>query len=296
PSLSPLSFPASEVSLFAQNPKGKFPPPNLLLLDFQDPPLPARRHRGHRAGPGRSHHGVMEMEEVFLQLWAEVARLQELCSEQGRLLQRLRVRKGPVLDIPVSLPVQCTEDVVTGDGQRSPESRQKQPGALTSSTSHLEGSAYPVGQPRATTSFPPSPGHGAGAAGVAAFGSTEGDKGEVPAPRRTWILPVPWDGGRAPCSPRQPQTLHPGAGASFPNLLDLYEAPAALEREDAPGDVALVEIRGPVKTCWTPGWMLEEGSSPSGEAAVGCELCQEILPSDAAGRVEYLNHVLLHLD
>lgn len=43
------------------------------------------------------------MEEVFLQLWAEVARLQELCSEQGRLLQRLRARKGPVLgewDLP----------------------------------------------------------------------------------------------------------------------------------------------------------------------------------------------------
>lgn len=129
---------------------------------------------------------------------------------------------------------------MTGDGQRSPESRQKQPRALTSSRAHLEGSAHPLGQPRAATSFPPSPGHGAGAAGAAAFG-------EVPAPRRTWTPAVPWEGGRAPCGPRQLQTLNPGAGGSFPNLLGLYEAPAALEGEDAPGDVTLVEIRGPVQ-------------------------------------------------
>nr|XP_030115534.3 uncharacterized protein LOC115491510 [Taeniopygia guttata] len=226
----------------------------------------------------------MEMEEMFLQLWAEVARLQELCSEQGRLLQRLRARKGPVPDIPVSLPVQCTEDVVTGDGQRSPESHQKQPGAVTS---HLEGSAHPLGQPRAVSSFPPSP----GAAGAADFGNTRGERGEMPTLRRTWSPPVPWDGGRAPHGPQQLQTPNPGAGGSFPNLLDLYEAPAALEGEDAPRDVTLVEIRGPVQSCWTPGWALEERSRA--EAAEGCELCQEILPS---GHAEYLSHVLLHLD
>ncbi|XP_038020131.1 uncharacterized protein LOC119712677 isoform X2 [Motacilla alba alba] len=236
--------------------------------------------------------GVMEMEEVFLQLWGEVARLRELCSEQGRLLRRLRARKGPVLDIPVSLPVQCTEDVGTGDGQRSPESRQNHPGAPTSSTPHLEGSACPMGQPRATKRLPPSPGHGAGAA-------AEGEKGEAPARRRTWILPVPWEGGTAPCSPGELETLNPGAGDAFPNLLDLYEAPEALEREEAPGDVALVEIRGPVKTCWSPGWVLEEGTLGAGlsaEAAPACELCQEILPSEAAGHAEYLNHLLLHLE
>ncbi|XP_018779708.1 uncharacterized protein LOC108963463 [Serinus canaria] len=236
----------------------------------------------------------MEMQEVFLQLWGEVARLQELCSEQGRLLRRLRARKGPVLDIPVSLPVQCTEDVGTGDGQRSPESSQNHPGVPTSKTPHLEGSACPVGQPQATNRLPPSPGHGAGAAGP---GSTEGDKGEAPARRRTRILPVPWEGGRAPCSPRELETLNPGPGDPFPNLLDLYEAPEALEREEAPKDVALVEIRGPVKTCWTPGWVLEEGMlSPSTEAAPGCELCQDILPSEAAGHAEYLSHLLLHLE
>ncbi|XP_066064358.1 uncharacterized protein [Chamaea fasciata] len=241
------------------------------------------------------------MEEVFLQLWGEVARLQELCSEQGRLLQRLRARKGPVLDIPELLPVQCTEDSVTGDGQRSPESRQKHPGALTASTSHLE---QPREQPQATNTSPPSPGNGAGTGGAAAFSSPEGEKGGVPTWMRTWVLPVPWEGGRGPCSPRELETLNPGAGGSFPNLLDLYEAPAALEKEDAPRDVArpgeaLVEIRGPVKTCWTPGWALEEetlGTGPTRGAAPPCDLCQEIFPSDAAGHTEYLNHLLAHLE
>ncbi|KAM4880675.1 uncharacterized protein FYW23_013751 [Sylvia borin] len=241
------------------------------------------------------------MEEVFLQLWGEVARLQELCSEQGRLLQRLRHRKGAVLDIPELLPIQCTEDVVTGDGQKSPESHQRHPGALTSSTSHLE---ERMEQLQATTSIPPSPGSGAGIGGAAALGSPEGEKEAVPTWMRTWILPVPWEGGRAPCSPQELETLNPGAGGSFPNPLDLYEASEGLEKEDAPRDVAvpgeaLVEIRGPVKTCWTPGWALEEetlGTGPTRGAAPPCDLCQESFPSGAAGHAGYLNHLLAHLE
>ncbi|XP_031950049.1 uncharacterized protein LOC116436768 isoform X3 [Corvus moneduloides] len=248
--------------------------------------------------------GVREMEELFLQLWAEVARLQELCSEQGRLLQRLRARKGPVLDIPVSLPIQCTEDAVTGEGQRSPESHQNHPGAPTSSASNLEGSAHPMEQPQAASRLPLSPGNGVGTGGAAAFGSTEGEKGAVPTWMRTWILPVPREGGRAPCSPRDLETLNPGAEGSFLNLLDLYEAPGVLEREDAPRDGALpveapVEIRGPVKTSWTPGWALEEGTlgpGPACEAAPACDLRQEIFPPDAAGHAEYLSHILAHLE
>jgi len=37
------------------------------------------------------------MEEIFLQLCEEVARLQDLCAKQGELLQKLTARKGPVL-------------------------------------------------------------------------------------------------------------------------------------------------------------------------------------------------------
>lgn len=37
------------------------------------------------------------MEEIFLQLCEEVARLQDLCLKQGKLLQKLIARKGPIL-------------------------------------------------------------------------------------------------------------------------------------------------------------------------------------------------------
>lgn len=39
----------------------------------------------------------MEMEEILLQLCEEVARLQDLCTKQGKLLQKLTARKGPIL-------------------------------------------------------------------------------------------------------------------------------------------------------------------------------------------------------
>lgn len=128
-------------------------------------------------------------------------------------------------------------------------------------------------QPQATKRLPPSPGRGAGTGGAAAFGSTEGEKGDELPWTSPWILPVPWEGGRAPCSPRQLEALNPGAGGSFPNLLDLYEVPEVLEREDAPRDEALVEIRGPVKVirepgrefapCWSCGIRDPSPSSPS---------------------------------
>lgn len=37
------------------------------------------------------------MEEIFLQLCEEVSRLQDLCVKQGKLLQKLISRKGPIL-------------------------------------------------------------------------------------------------------------------------------------------------------------------------------------------------------
>lgn len=39
----------------------------------------------------------MEMDKIFLQLCEEVTRLQDLCAKQGKLLQKLTARKGPVL-------------------------------------------------------------------------------------------------------------------------------------------------------------------------------------------------------
>lgn len=163
-------------------------------------------------------------------------------------------------DPPELPPIQCTEDALTGDGKRSPESHQNHPEALTPSTSHLE-------QPQASTWIPLSPGGGAGTGGAAAFGSPEGEKEDVPTWMRSWLFAVPWEGGRAPWSPQELETPNPGAGSSSPDLLDLYKAPEALGKEKAPragalpGE-ALVEIRGPLKVIWDVGWEFGPSGTP----------------------------------
>ncbi|KAM6364918.1 uncharacterized protein J5M81_015279 isoform 2-T2 [Pluvialis apricaria] len=268
------------------------------------------------------------MEEIFLQLCEEVARLQDLCTKQGKLLQKLTARKGPVLDIPVSLPIQCTEDMVTEEGERPPDSHQKCSEAPASAASNLEGSAHPLAQPHAAgtlpgfdSTYPPSATNGSifgggtgGAALAVAFGSSKAERSEkvdVDMWLKTCrVLPtvkVPKEEVRACCSPQEFVAPNPVVGDSFLTLLDLYEAPEALRREDAPGESALpaeakvpVEIRGPVKMSWTPGWMLEDGTLGQGavltsEDAQACDICQEIFPSDMAGQADYLKHVLAHM-
>ncbi|XP_025900861.1 TRAF family member-associated NF-kappa-B activator-like [Nothoprocta perdicaria] len=90
------------------------------------------------------------------------------------------------------------------------------------------------------------------------------------------------------------------------SFLHLYEAPGDPQREDAPGDTALpavihvpVEIRGPMKTCWTPAWTLEEslgqGTGFALEPTRVCGFCQAIFSSDTAAQEDYLKHVLAHM-
>ncbi|XP_049675526.1 uncharacterized protein LOC126046757 [Accipiter gentilis] len=285
--------------------------------------------RGRPAGERRApHQSVMEMEEILLQLCEEVARLQDLCTKQGKLLQKLTARKGPILDIPVSLPIQCTEDMVTEEGERPPDSHQKCSEPPASAASDPEGSAHPLAQPHAAGTLPgfngkysPSAANGSvfsggtgGAALAGAFGSSKAERSEK-VDVDTWLktcrmLPTlkgPKEEVRACCSPQELVAPNPVVMDSFLTLLDLYEAPEALRREDAPSESALpaeakvpVEIRGPVKTSWTPGWMLEDGTLGQGailtsEGAQTCDICQEIFPSDAVGQADYLKHVLAHM-
>ncbi|XP_014811169.1 PREDICTED: uncharacterized protein LOC106895994 [Calidris pugnax] len=217
----------------------------------------------------------MEMEEIFLQLCEEVARLQDLCAKQGKLLQKLTTRKGPILDIPVSLPIQCTEDMVAEEGERPPDGHQKRLGALISATSTLEGSAHPLVKPQATgtlpsfdSKYPPSAGNGSifgggtgGAALAVAFGGNEAERRER-VDINAWLktcrmfpaMKAPKEEVRACCSPQEFLAPNPVVGDSFLTLLDLYDAPEALRREDDSQENALpaeadipVEIRGPVK-------------------------------------------------
>ncbi|XP_069735085.1 uncharacterized protein [Phaenicophaeus curvirostris] len=284
--------------------------------------------RGRPAGLDRApRHSTVEMEEIFLQLREEVARLQDLCIKQGKLLQKLTARKGPNLDIPVSLPIQCTEDMVMEEGKRPLNNYQKHSEAPESTISTTKGSAHPLVQPHTLdtpTSFdsecPPSNtnsnifGGGTGEAALtAAFGSKKAERNEKVGvdtwPKTCRMLPTvkaPREEVRACCGPQEFATPNPVVGDAFLTLLDLYEAPEAFWREDAPSEIALpaeaemsVEIRGPVKTSWTPGWMLEDGTLGQGavlalEGSQACDICQEIFRLDAVGQADYLKHVLAH--
>ncbi|KAM6038621.1 uncharacterized protein LJ206_020592 isoform 2-T2 [Theristicus caerulescens] len=285
--------------------------------------------RGRPAGGRRvPRQSAMEMEEIFLQLCEEVARLQDLCVKQGKLLQKLTARKGPVLDIPVSLPIQCTEDMVTEEGGRPADSHQKGSEAPASAASNPEGSAHPLAQPHAADAlpgfdgkYPPSAANGSvfgggtgGAALAVALGSNKAERSEkvdvdmwLKTCRMLPAVKAPKEEVRACCSPQELAAPNAVVGDSFLTLLDLYEAPETLRREDAPSESALpaeakvpVEIRGPVQTSWTPGWMLEDGTLGQGavlasQDAQACDICQEIFPSDAAGQADYLKHVLAHM-
>lgn len=178
-------------------------------------------------------------------------------------------------DIPVSLPIQCTEDMVTEEGERPPGSHQKCSKAPTSAASNLESSAHPLAQPHAAGTLPgfdgkyqPSAANGSifgggtgGAALAIAFGSNKTERSEkvdvdmwLKTCRMLPTVKVPKEEVRACCSPQEFAAPNPVVGDSFLTLLDLYEAPEALRREDAPSESALpaqakvpVEIRGPVK-------------------------------------------------
>nr|XP_009686091.1 PREDICTED: uncharacterized protein LOC104152464 [Struthio camelus australis] len=268
----------------------------------------------------------MEVEEVFFQLCEEVARLQELCVKQGKLLRKLTARKGPVLDIPVSLPIQCTEDMVTEEAEKPSESQRECSEAPTSAATGPS-SAHPLAQPHAGVALPacditdpPSTenacvlSNGNGKAALAmAFGSQHCSKAErsEKGDLDTWLknyrmLPTAKAGkeeARACCNLPEFAAPNPEAIDSF---LDLYEAPQDLQSEDASGESALpaathvpVEIRGPVKTSWMPAWMLEEslgqGTVLTSEAMRTCDFCQAIFPSDATTQADYLKHLLAHM-
>ncbi|XP_072214200.1 uncharacterized protein [Excalfactoria chinensis] len=268
---------------------------------------------GCRDGGRRApHHCVMEIGEIFLQLCQEVARLRELCSRQSELLRKLSARKGTIVDIPTSLPIQCTEDTWTEGGEQPADSPQVHPKAP-------QGSAHPLAPPNAAHKLPGADGWypacnnlGAGKAALpgAFVSSQDGRKEKMLAD--TWLedcrmAPTtnsPEEEVRACCSPQELVAPCSEAARSFLTILDLYEAPGSLGREDAPSNSSLpaaekepVEIRGPLKSSWTPGWMLEDAMLRPGAAAAAqmCDICQETFPADTTAQADYLKHVLTHM-
>lgn len=255
----------------------------------------------------------MEIGEIFLQLCQEVARLRELSSRQRELLQKMSTRKGSTVDIPTSLPIQCTEDAWAEGGEQPPaDSPQVHPKAP-------QGSAHPLAPPSDAHTLPGADGWypacsdlraGKAALPGAFISSQEGRKEKMLVD--TWLEDCrmahttnsPEEEVRACCSPQEFVAPCSEATHSFLTILDLYEAPETLGREDAPSDSALpaaekvpVEIRGPLKTSWTPGWMLEDAALGPGTAAAAqiCDICQETFPVDTRAQGDYLKHVLTHM-
>ena len=165
--------------------------------------------------------------------------------------------------------------MVTEEGERPPDSHQKCSEALASAASDPESSAHPLAQPHAAGTLPgfdgkylPSAVNGSvfgggtgGAALAVAFGSNKTERSEK-VNVDTWLktcrmLPTVKtlkEEVRACCSPQELAAPNQVVVDSFLTLLDLYEAPETLRREDAPSESALpaeakvpVEIRGPVK-------------------------------------------------
>lgn len=164
----------------------------------------------------------------------------------------------------MSLPIQCTEDTVTEEG----DSHQKRSEAPASAASDPQCSAHPLAQPQAADTppgldgeDPPSAvsgrvlGGGAGGAALAAAaGSNKAERNEK-AGAAAWLktcrmfpdVESPRGEVRACRSPRESATPNPAPGGSLLSLLDLCGAPGALPRDEAPGTSALpAEARGPV--------------------------------------------------
>ncbi|XP_019366995.1 PREDICTED: uncharacterized protein LOC109293491 [Gavialis gangeticus] len=265
------------------------------------------------------------MEEAFFQLGQEFTRLQHLCAKQSELLQKLIPGKDPLIDLPTSMPIQCTDDTV-GEEVERPNFRQ--PGTKPSSAitvcpaaPRLRDSAVLQNQPQAVdvlsalaVKYPPcaendrllSSGNGKldfaralcsqpcdtpDMGNMANFDAQLNDDMAFPA------FNINKRDSLASSAPQDFALQNPVCVDSLFHSLDLYEDPQEAPTEYAPRHSALptemkvpVEIRGPVKTSWTPGWMLEDGplgesGPPDPEATEHmqtCDFSQALFPAATA--------------
>ncbi|XP_025069160.1 uncharacterized protein LOC112551609 [Alligator sinensis] len=261
------------------------------------------------------------MEEAFFQLGQELARLQHLCAKQSELLQKLIPGTDPLIDLPTSMPIQCTEDTV-GEEVERPNFRQ--PGAKPSSAivacptaPRLHDSAILQNQPQdadmlsaLAVKYPLS-------AENDSLLSSGNKKLDFARALRSQSCDMPDMGKKAnfdaqlnddmafpafnvskrdslaSSAPQEFAVQNPACVDSLFHSLDLYEDPQELPTEYAPRQSALpteinvpVEIRGPVKTSWTPGWMLEDESGPPNPEATQdmqtYDFCQALFPAGTA--------------
>ncbi|CAM5169117.1 unnamed protein product [Eretmochelys imbricata] len=241
------------------------------------------------------------MEEAFFQLYQEFTHLQDLCAKQAELLQKLTVKKEPMTDMPISMPIQCTDDGGLAQSERL-FFKQQLPKVPSSMLSNPTVPTWPNAavlrdQPQDADTvshfaikYPLSAannGLSSGTKGKADFAialSSQnhhkphvGKKAACDTLLKNYTtfpaLKADKEKSTAPPIPPELATLNPEDVGSFPSFLDLYEAPQDLQMESTSLPAAEIkvpiEIRGPTQTSWTPGWAVED--SPLGHSG-DCEL------------------------
>ncbi|XP_050780592.1 uncharacterized protein LOC127035142 isoform X2 [Gopherus flavomarginatus] len=234
------------------------------------------REANERRRPSTS---TREMEEAFCQLYQEFTQLQDLCAKQAQLLQKLIVKKEPMTDMPISMPIQCTDDGGLVQSERLIFKQQlpKVPSSILSNPTvpTWPNSAVLRDQPRDAhmvssfdIKYPPN------AANASLLSSAKG-KANFAIALSSQNHHKPHMGKKAACDtllknymtfpalkvdkekstppPILPElaALNPEDVGSFPSFLDLYEAPQDLQTESTSLQAAEInvpiEIRGPTQ-------------------------------------------------
>ncbi|XP_078515070.1 TRAF family member-associated NF-kappa-B activator-like [Lissotriton helveticus] len=274
------------------------------------------------------------MEEAFFQLSQEFRQLQAVCARQAELLQRLTTKKSWTADMPVSMPVQRTDDQVREQAEDH------------GSESKVEG--MPCGPLDWTASKSPHPSFSGKKPCKADSslllpkenycfmkqGAIE-ERSQMDASKKN-ISTHDGAHGEHQCDLlRRYGTQCPGTDSinerndsiptvqvlpyleltdhnwfnSFPelyNLLHYMQSEVVLGQDSLLSDAKLpMHVRGPEQTSWNPRCVSEDcslapgnslSSDSPGLSSQTCDFCQAVFPAGAATNGEYLRHLTAHIE
>ncbi|XP_030051321.1 TRAF family member-associated NF-kappa-B activator [Microcaecilia unicolor] len=274
------------------------------------------------------------MEEAISQLAQELRKLQALCSRQAVLLQMLTMRKEPSTEMPISLPIQCTDAGGSEQSKNaflSPQGKKTLTGELpVSTTPTLAGNQKQVTEilPTFDVKFPPITEN-------YSFLNSEEEKTELAMvglygldcamqknrPKLDhdlffgkFVMPSSTGAagdGESPgtCKMRDWLFLNLADGKSLINLSDLYEDLPGLQLETTATHNCMptegkspVSVRGPTKITWCVAEdcpPLDHGGRLNSDLSLSsqtCDFCQAIFPAGAATRGDYLRHLTDHVE
>ncbi|XP_075449529.1 uncharacterized protein LOC142491111 [Ascaphus truei] len=268
------------------------------------------------------------MEEAFLLLYQEFQRLQAICIKQAELLQKLLSKKGIAKDMPVSMPIQCTDagDPTSSESPFIRLQEKKEPFTESSKTTANELlCSVPVKTKEKSDvlldidfMFPPSTENDS-------FLASEAEKVDFALDLSHLNFSLGKRGSNADLDmfiknymPQFPNVnvnwdtkKQPVGSDQILSLSNLYEDPCYLQSKDislgvclAPENKHALGIRGPAQSSWSPGCLSEDcplgchvdmNSDVSLSSQI-CDFCQAVFPAGAATKGEYLRHITGHVE